>query len=193
MRILLPEVRPFLRKVLAVVLILAIGAALGWTAASSRQSPSAERGLSLPEVYFSPKGGCTDVIIREIDLATKSILVQAYSFTSDPIEQALIKAHGRGVKVTVIVDARQVNALGAAIVPLASVGIEVFLDKTHAIFHNKVMIIDEYTLITGSFNFSQQAEERNAENLLVFKSPGTAKKYLANWSTHLAHSERFAP
>jgi hypothetical protein len=45
------------------------------------------------EVYFSPKGGCADAIIRELDRAKSSVLVQAYSFTSAPIAKALLNLH----------------------------------------------------------------------------------------------------
>ena len=62
----------------------------------------------------------------------------------------------------------------------------------HAIAHNKIMIIDQATIITGSFNFTKEAEERNAENLLVIKGdPGLVKKYFANFKNHLEHAERY--
>ena len=58
-------------------------------------------------VYFSPHGGCTDAIVKELDAAKESVLVQAYSFTSAPIAKALMEAHKRGVKVQVILDKSQ--------------------------------------------------------------------------------------
>lgn len=59
------------------------------------------------EVYFSSKGGCTDAIIRELNNAKNTVLVQAYSFTSAPIAKALLNAHKRGIKVGVILDKSQ--------------------------------------------------------------------------------------
>lgn len=59
------------------------------------------------EVYFSPHGGCTDTVIKELNKAKSTILVQAYSFTSAPIAKALLNAHKRGVKVEVILDKSQ--------------------------------------------------------------------------------------
>ena len=53
------------------------------------------------------------------------------------------------------------------------------------------MIIDKETLITGSFNFTKAAEEKNAENLLVIKSKELAKEYLDNWHKHKEHSEKY--
>jgi phosphatidylserine/phosphatidylglycerophosphate/cardiolipin synthase-like enzyme len=51
-----------------------------------------------------------------------------------------------------------------------------------AIAHNKVMVIDSRTVITGSFNFTKAAEESNAENLLVIDDAELAKKYTQNWT-----------
>jgi phosphatidylserine/phosphatidylglycerophosphate/cardiolipin synthase-like enzyme len=59
------------------------------------------------EVYFSPNNGATEAIVREISQARAEIRVQAYSFTSAPIAEALLKAHNRGIKVEVILDKSQ--------------------------------------------------------------------------------------
>jgi phosphatidylserine/phosphatidylglycerophosphate/cardiolipin synthase-like enzyme len=59
----------------------------------------------------------------------------------------------------------------------------------HAIAHNKVMIIDGETVITGSFNFTKAAEESNAENLLVIRDKKLAERYIKNWQEHERHSE----
>ena len=74
---------------------------------------------------------------------------------------------------------------------LANSGISVLIDGKHPIAHNKIMIIDGETVITGSFNFTKQAEEHNAENLLVIHDRGLAERYLANWHDHEAHSEPY--
>ena len=63
------------------------------------------------------------------------------------------------------------------------------IDAQHAIAHNKVMIIDGETVITGSFNFTKAAEERNAENLLIIHDKKLAERYIKNWQEHNRHSE----
>ncbi|MEO5334056.1 MAG: phospholipase D-like domain-containing protein [Magnetococcus sp. YQC-5] len=63
------------------------------------------------------------------------------------------------------------------------------IDSSHAIAHNKVMIVDDETVITGSFNFTKAAQEKNAENLLVLRDKGLAKRYLENWRKHADHAE----
>jgi len=141
------------------------------------------------QVYFSPKGGAADAIVAELGKATNSILVQAYSFTSAPIAKALVDAHKRGVKITVILDKSQKTAKYSSADFIAHAGITTLIDAKHAIAHNKVMVIDGLVLITGSFNFTKAAEEQNAENLLIVRNKELAAAYIENWKLHETHSE----
>ena len=75
---------------------------------------------------------------------------------------------------------------------VAHAGIPTFIDAVHAIAHNKVMVIDGETVLTGSFNFTKAAEDRNAENLLVIHDKAIVEKYQKNWEVHRAHSEGYA-
>ena len=138
------------------------------------------------KVSFSPKGGCTEAIISEINQAKTEILVQAYSFTSAPIAKALVNAHKRGVKVQAILDKSQRSKKYTSATFLTNAGIPTYIDGSHAIAHNKIMIIDKIKIITGSFNFTKAAEEKNAENLLIIPSKELAKLYLDNWQRHRA-------
>jgi len=149
---------------------------------------------SLPPiaVYFSPKGGCTDAVVRELNAAKVSVLVQAYSFTSAPIAKALVEAHKRGVNVQIILDKSNHTEKYSSADFMHNVGIAVQIDAKHQIAHNKIMVIDGATVITGSFNFTKAAEENNAENLLVIRSPELAAKYAANWKVHAGHSDPYA-
>ena len=74
---------------------------------------------------------------------------------------------------------------------LFNLGIPVRIDAKHAIAHNKIMVIDGETVITGSFNFTKAAEEHNAENLLVIRDAELVEKYVANWKAHAEHSEPY--
>ena len=139
-------------------------------------------------VHFSPNGGCTEAIIKELDKAKNSVLVQAYSFTSAPIAKALLNAHKRGVKVEVILDKAQRSRKDSSAEFLANSGILIRIDAAHAKAHDKVMIIDGEILITGSFNFSRAADEKNAENLLIIRDKALGEKYIENWHQHARHS-----
>ena len=144
------------------------------------------------EVYFSPNGVCTEAIVNEISHAKSEIYVQAYSFTSAPIAKALVDAHKRGIKVEAILDKSQKKERYTSATFLANSGIPTYIDSKHAIAHNKIMVIDKETVITGSFNFTKAAEEKNAENLLILKNKEMASQYLMNWSKHKNHSDSYS-
>ena len=115
--------------------------------------------------------------------------MQAYSFTSAPIAIALVDAHKRGVKVLAVLDKSNETDKYSAATFLVNASIQTLIDDKHAIAHNKVMVIDSATILTGSFNFTKAAEERNAENLLVIKEAfALVKAYEANIQAHAAHS-----
>lgn len=144
------------------------------------------------QVFFSPDGGCTEAVTNALGKAKTSVLVQAYSFTSAPIAGALRDAHRRGVKVTVILDKSQKTANYSSADFLNNAGVPTYIDAKHAIAHNKVMVIDGATVITGSFNFTKAAEESNAENLLIVQDKELAAKYARNWAEHLKHSGAYS-
>ena len=139
------------------------------------------------EVYFSPRGECTSAIIKELSKANNSVLVQAYSFTSAPIAEALLNAFNRGVKVEVILDKRGKTERSSKTTFFIGKGIPVMIDDKHAKAHNKVMVIDRETVITGSFNLTEAAEKNNAENLLIIHDRKLAEKYVKNWHEHSQH------
>ena len=143
------------------------------------------------QVFFSPKGGCTEAVVENIEKAKTTVFVQAYSFTSAPIAKALVDAHRRGVNVEVILDKSQRTEKYSGADFLLHEGVPTFIDDKHAIAHNKIMVIDGHTVLTGSFNFTKAAEENNAENLLVIDDVDLAKKYTVNWKTHLEHSDSY--
>ena len=153
--------------------------------------PAASSTLPVIEVYYSPNGGCTEAVVRELDAAKQSVLVQAYSFTSTPIAKALVESHKRGVKVAVLLDKSHETEKYSEADFLVDMRIPTTIDDKHAIAHNKVMVIDGSVVITGSFNFTKAAEEHNAENMLVIRSPDLAAKYTANWNAHAVHSEPY--
>jgi len=143
--------------------------------------------------WFSPSGGCTDAVVAETAGAAKTIQVLSYTFTSRPIANALIDAHRRGVSVTVVADKSETIDVRSEIKSLLRAGIPVYIDDKHGIAHNKVMVIDGATVITGSFNFTHAAEFENADNvLIVHNHPAIASAYADNFAHHLSHSDRYS-
>lgn len=138
---------------------------------------------------FTPGENCTQKIVNIISHAKKLLWIQAYQFTSQPISNAVIAAKQRGVDVRIILDKTQYTQNpNAPATLLSQAGIPVWIDNKVKIAHNKVMIVDNHDLISGSFNFSRSAQTRNAENVLIIKSSTLAKLYAANWKNRQAAS-----
>jgi phosphatidylserine/phosphatidylglycerophosphate/cardiolipin synthase-like enzyme len=140
--------------------------------------------------HFSPKGGCTAAIVAELTQASSEVLVMAYSFSCPDIANALIAAASRGVRVVVLLDRSNEAETYSELGDLEKHRIEVWIDACHAIAHNKVIVIDGRTVLTGSFNFTRQAEHENAENLLILRDHyDLAAVYRANFHTHKDHCQ----
>lgn len=145
-------------------------------------APTVVQAVGNIEVAFSPNNGVTEVVIKAIGEAQHTLLVSAYSFTSKDIAEALLDAKKRGVVVKIILDKSQVSQKYSSSTFFANQGFDLRIDVKHAIYHDKVMIIDDKTVITGSFNFTKAAETKNAENLLVLRNnPELAKLYTQDW------------
>jgi len=184
---------PGLLPLLAGVLL---GALLAWAWFTNEGAPLAGApqagSIPRPAVCFTPGGDCTARIIETVGAARQEVLVQAYSFTSPPIARALEDARRRGVRVRIIVDDSQMTERYSQADEVAHAGLEVWVDDPSGIAHSKVMVIDRATVITGSFNFSRSAQERNAENLLVLRDPTLAAQYVENWERRRAVSVPFS-
>lgn len=124
---------------------------------------------------------CEKTILKELNSAKSSIFIQAYSLTSFPIANILIKKHSSGIEVRVLADKGQLKDPYSKVPLLKSKGIPVLIEKSDGLAHNKIIIIDKEKVITGSYNFSNSANKRNSENLIVIKSKDVAKTYLDNW------------
>ena len=104
-----------------------------------------------------------------------------------------MRAHRRGVEVTVIVDAEQARSEPLVLRELARGGVAVRFDAKHAAAHDKPMIIDagleHCAIMTGSFNFTYAAQQRNAENALMLRgNPPLCEAYYDNWRRHYTHA-----
>jgi phosphatidylserine/phosphatidylglycerophosphate/cardiolipin synthase-like enzyme len=162
---------------------------------SARNVPSQEAhpvpaGASTVEVLavaFTPPSGGGQVIVKAIDDSREEVLVQAYGFTHNAIAQALLRAQQRGVKVQVLLDQKSSQTNRYVIELFRESALPVKWDGAHAIAHNKVMVIDAAVVVTGSYNFTNSADTRNAENILVLRGPDLARSYRENWQKHWSH------
>lgn len=137
------------------------------------------------KVCFTPNQSCLPQLLRYIDNARSSIVLLGYSFTSKPMTDALIRAKNRGVKVRMVLDhsQRTQKSSKAPIEALHAEHIEVRFDHSVKIAHNKIIVIDGYQTITGSYNWTHSAEFKNAENLVFISSPVVTKQYADYFET----------
>ena len=152
------------------------------------------------EVAFSPDGGGERLVLKVIGSATSDISVLAYSFTSPAITRALLDAHKRGVRVSMVVDEKSnlsgdgSNKSRAALSALANAGVVVRVCDAFAIHHDKVLVVDRAHVQTGSFNYSTSAQTRNSENVLVqWNNPPLAALYLKHFERNAKLSKVFNP
>jgi len=136
---------------------------------SRLKSLQSQADITVLGVYFSPKGGCEDQVIGWIGRANRTIHILIYSFTLDSVSDALIEAQNRGVEVKVVFEKNQITKY-SEYQKLKAAGIAVRNDTNPGYMHDKVMIIDGVIVLTGSFNWSMHAEEKNNENLLIIRS-----------------------
>ncbi len=186
-----------IKKWLLLLLVSALPA-WGFEAPSAGVSSEAHSAVGTVEVAFAPWDDGEALLQKAIAGARQHIYVQAYIFTSRNVAHALVSAKERGVKVDVLVDAQNAASSDSSQIPmLAQAGIPVFVETRYAAAHNKVMVIDpdssaHCAVLTGSYNFTQAARTRNAENLLLLKGdPTLARAYLANWKRHRAEAQPF--
>lgn len=166
-----------------VLLALFVGGIIGYETALYRYAEQAAlvSDNAVIQVRFSPGGHCTQFVEEAIAKAQKTILVQAYTFTSLPIAEALLRAHQRGVDVRILVDRSQLTSPYTQVPYLVKQGLSIAIDSVSGIAHNKVMIIDTHYVLTGSFNWTKAAETSNAENLLLINDTKTNAIYTAAW------------
>ena len=154
---------------------------------------SADQGIfeaaSIPvEVYFSPEDGVMDILLEEVASAQEEIVFLSYSFTSDPLAQALTEKARQGVRVMGVFDSDMVIAnTGSDYEWLLSAGLPICRDGEAGLMHHKVIIIDQQVVITGSYNFTSSAERFNDENVLILHDPHLAELYLAEFTDINAH------
>jgi len=162
--------------------------------AAAEKAPAKRWPVSQPglKTCFTPGENCVAVIVAAIDGAQNEILVQSNNLTAKPLIKALGRAHQRGVKVRVILDKADEHRHDRAGSWLIAERILPQVDTGVASAHNKIMIIDRDTVVTGSFNFTTAAQKNNAENVLVIKGhPQIAAAYAQNWDRRLKTSRPY--
>src|SRR5262249_39957436 len=127
------------------------------------------------ENYFSPVDNVMDKIVAQVKTAKKSIKFMAFTYTDKRLYTAMIEAAQAGVKVEGVIENR--GASQGAFVPLFCAQLPVKLDGNKYTMHHKIIIIDDATVITGSFNFTATADNANDDNALFIHNAAVASLY----------------
>jgi phospholipase D len=135
------------------------------------------------EVCFTPGQDCVREIIKEIKSAKKQILAQAYSFTDFDIAKALVQMKRKGVDVRMILDKSQLKTNRNLLNYLHRNQITLKIDIEPVIAHSKIILIDDATVIGGSYNYSKSAANKNAENITIIRDAKFFQKFIKNWYT----------
>lgn len=146
------------------------------------------------DVYFSLVDDPEGTILEELNKAKKSIDIAMYYFTDRNLANTVIDAHNRGVKVRIYLDKDQKEAEYSKSRYLAKRGITIRYSSNPYIMHHKFAVIDSEVVITGSYNWTAFAGERNNENLLVIRDPPSASIYEQEfhrlWGEHYLSEEK---
>lgn len=151
--------------------------------------PESEIGGNAVEVYFSPDDGVGAHLVELLAKAQSSIEVMAFSLTSDPLAEALLDAAAEGVQIRLVIERDQAGNIGSETQRLEDAGLDVRLDSNPNSMHHKVIIIDRSVVVTGSYNFSRNAEDFNDENVIVLHSRELATDYLVEFNRIFEQAE----
>ncbi len=131
------------------------------------------------ENYFSPDDGVSPRLVDLVEEAQTSVDFLAYSFTSDPLADALLERYQAGVSVRGVFDENSYRSnTGGEYLRLQRAQMNVRLDGNPNLMHHKVIVIDRQTVVLGSYNFTRAADRTNDENVLVIHDPAVAAAYL---------------
>jgi len=144
-------------------------------------APTVDLSGAVVEACFAPAEGCEASLIGAIDGAQHTVYFMTYSFTSDAVGEALVRAQERGASVEGVFERRQLDEWSEDDA-LRAAGITVRLDGNPGTMHHKAFIIDNVTVVTGSYNPTANAAARNDENMLIVRDAGLAASFLAEYA-----------
>lgn len=133
-------------------------------------------------VYFAPENNVEKIILSRIKKAKSSVYFMCFSFTSDDIGEMLISIRKQGIKVAGIFEKKGINNDYSEYTKLKIEGVPVETDRNIHVMHHKVIIIDGYRVITGSYNLSANANTKNDENIIIIDSQEIADLYMKEFA-----------
>ncbi|MCU0480564.1 MAG: phospholipase D-like domain-containing protein [Anaerolineae bacterium] len=144
-------------------------------------------------IYFGPGDDVLSALNAELAKATSQIRFMTFSFTQDSVGNTLMERARAGVNVTGVFETRGSETDSSELPRLFCVGLDVRQDGNGFTLHHKVFIVDDHTVITGSFNISENATRSNDENLVIIRSPDIARLFIQEFDRMMNISRRPDP
>lgn len=119
------------------------------------------------EALFSPGDDCPRRIGGLLARAKRSVDICVFTITDDRLSSAILDAHHRKVMVRIITDDEKATDRGSDAERLAEAGIKVRVDRSNYHMHHKFALFDRSLLLTGSYNWTRGAADRNEENFII--------------------------
>lgn len=167
----------------------------GWVAIANPAVASDQISLNgaTAEVCFTPGRDCASLVAEAVAGARKRVWLMGYGFSEPTILEALKAAHSRSVDVKVILDRSNDNGRYSGATYMAKVGVHVLIDRSVRIAHNKLILIDNDTVVVGSLNWTKSGNTKNAENVHVFRGARfLAAQHEAYFQSRAAISEPYS-
>jgi phosphatidylserine/phosphatidylglycerophosphate/cardiolipin synthase-like enzyme len=141
------------------------------------------------EVRLGPKGGCQEAVLRELGRAQREVLILARRLTAEPLAPALIEAKKRGAHIDIVLDPCNERERPAELKVFIDQGLAPSIDASHPATLAQVIVIDQQTVITGSYDFSRKGDEECAADVVILKGhPEAARAYRQSFLGHKAHA-----
>ncbi|MFW5748330.1 MAG: phospholipase D-like domain-containing protein [Chloroflexota bacterium] len=132
-------------------------------------------------VVFSPDDPVETILAEELSRAQEEIRFMTFSFTLESIGVILLENAAAGIDVEGIFETRASETEFSELPRLFCAGLPVYQDGNSETFHHKVFIVDRTTVLTGSFNISNNATTSNDENMVIIRDPDLAAQFIAEY------------
>jgi phosphatidylserine/phosphatidylglycerophosphate/cardiolipin synthase-like enzyme len=150
-------------------------------------NPRLSIGGTRVETYFSPQDDVAERLIALVDgEAQRHLYFMAFSYTHDGLGQSMVRRAQAGATVQGVFETTGSNTTYSEYGRLKQAGLDVYQDGNPWVMHHKVLVLDERTVVLGSFNFSEGADRSNDENVMVVEDPRLAQAYKTEYDRVLA-------
>ncbi|MGK5087036.1 phospholipase D-like domain-containing protein [Bdellovibrionota bacterium FG-2] len=130
------------------------------------------------DVFFSPGLDCENQVVQGIKNAKHEVIAAVYAINNSRIVQALKEVHGRSVNIRVLTDRLQAAGKSSKVVALADAGLNIRVHSKFKIEHNKFVVLDGKTAISGSYNWTNHALATNSENCVLMPEANAVVAYM---------------